>query len=504
MTDIIFLTLPRLELRSPITAPAILKASVQEKGYSAFCYDLNLDLWHQIDTDKHGHVWFDTDLTFRYEDKFNEFWDLEIVKHTHRWIDLIKEKNPRWIGFTVFSQRSKWVSVKLCELLRLTFPKIKIVAGGPFCNHVGPMLYERKLVDAYVVGEGENAIVNILSGNFDSAGINGNPPEQIDDLDQIPIPDYSDFDFKKYPKTWNDPRIKNLSKMGTEFVYITGSRGCVRKCEFCDIGSIWPKFRYRSGASIAKEMMVQNNKHGSSKFLFTDSLLNGSIKQLKELCETLIDYKKQGLMGAVKWQGQFIARPEKQMPEEIYALMKEAGCFFVSIGVESGSEKVRDDMNKMFDDAALDFTFSMCEKHGIEMAWLLMVGYPTEDEAEFQKTLDMLEKYNYLNAKKLIRSIALGPTLDIVPGSPLYNKQKELGITWDNFDNWIYQDNTREVRIKRWLRLKERCIALGYPVVEKATEHLLNELERYTGKKIEVNTIYDHFNENLGSMGPSL
>jgi radical SAM superfamily enzyme YgiQ (UPF0313 family) len=504
MTDIVFLTLPRLELRAPITAPALLKSMVEKHGYTAFCYDLNLDLWHSIDASTYGHVWFDTDLTFRYEDKFKDFWNSHILPCVPRWIETIKSKNTSWVGITIFSQRSKWISIAICELLRKELPEVKIVAGGPFCEFTGPLLYEKNLVDAYVVGEGELAILDILRGNFSNPGINGNDPVQIEDLDTIPIPDYSDFPMELYPKTWYDPRIKDHDKLGTEFVYITGSRGCVRKCTFCDIQSVWPKFRFRSGISIATEMLEQNQKYGSKRFLFTDSLLNGSVKQLKDICTTLIKNKKSGRMTHVNWQGQFIARPEHQMSEEVYSLMYEAGLRFVSIGVESGSEKVRNDMKKMFDDSAMDFTFNMCAKYKIEMAWLLLVGYPTETEEEFQKTLTMLEKYQWINQQGLIRSIALGPTLDIVPGSPLYKNQEKLGITWDSNNHWVYKDNTREIRIKRWLRLKEKCIELGYPVVEKATDHLLAELEKITAQKSQVNHIYDHYNELSGAMGPSV
>lgn len=503
MIDIIFLTLPRLELRAPITAPAILKATVENKGYKAYCYDLNLDLWLNVDTKKHGAVWFDTDLTFRYEDKFEEFWNEVIHEHSLRWIDHIKTKNPKWIGMTIFSQRSKWISIKLCKILKENFPDVKLVAGGPFAEYTGKLLYDKGLVDCYVVGEGEEAILNILENKFDVPGVNGNAPVQINNLDTIPIPDYSDFHMDKYPTTWSDPRIKDDTKMGTDFVYITGSRGCVRKCSFCDIQSIWPKFRFRSGASIAEEMQVQNQAYGSRRFLFTDSLLNGSVKQLKDICTTLIDYRDKGMMKPVRWQGQFIARPEHQMAEEVYELMDKAGLRFVSIGVESGSEVVRNDMKKMFDDKAMDFTFRMCAKHNIEMAWLLLVGYPTETEEEFQKTLDMLEKYNWINKKGLVRSVALGPTLDIVPGSPLSWNQEKMGITWDKNKHWVYKDNTREVRIRRWLRLKEKCLELEYPVVEKATDHLLAELEKITNQKQKVSHIYDHYNEG-GAMGPSV
>jgi radical SAM superfamily enzyme YgiQ (UPF0313 family) len=238
-------------------------------------------------------------------------------------------------------------------------------------------------------------------------------------------------------------------------------------------------------------MKIQNNRFGSSRFLFTDSLLNGSIKVLKDLCQTLIEYKNTKQMKPVKWQGQFIARSRKDMPEEVFKLMKEAGCFFVSIGVESGSEKVRDDMKKMFNDEDLRYTFEMCAKYEIQMAWLMIVGYPTETEEEFQKTLELLDKYNWINEKKLIRSVALGPTLDIVPGSPLYNKHKDMNIKWDEKKNWYLGDNNRVNRIKRWLRLKQKCEELGYPIVEKATNHLLKELEDY-GINVDSNN-YAHY-----------
>jgi len=184
--------------------------------------------------------------------------------------------------------------------------------------------------------------------------------------------------------------------------------------------------------------------------------------------------------------------------------MKEAGCFFVSIGVESGSEKVREDMKKQFDNDALDFTFRTCAKHEIEMAWLLLVGYPTETEEDFQETLNLLDKYQWINERGLVRSVALGPTLDIVPGSPLFKRHKDLGITWDEQNNWIYKDNNRVTRIKRWLRLKEKCLELGYPVVEKATDHLLMELEKYeTMNPSTITQTFDQFSEIPGSMDRS-
>jgi len=448
-----------------------------------------------LDNTEWGHVWFDTDLTFRYEDKFKIFWNDVVYEHALRWIKQFADINPDWIGITIFSQRSRFITVELCRLIREKLPEKRIVIGGPYTEFIAEELYSNGLVDAWVVGEGEQAVIDVLRNNLTAPGINGNKSQQLTDLDEMPIPDYSDFDFERYPKTWGDPRVRDSEKMGSEFIYITGSRGCVRKCSFCDIESIWPKFRYRSGKKIAEEIMHQHQRHGSKKFLFTDSLLNGSVKQLRELCNTLIEYKNQGKISHdIKWQGQFIARPEKQMPEEVYQLLKEAGCWFVNIGVESGSELVRNDMNKLFDDQALNYTIAMCERYGIDMSWLMLVGYPTEDEAEFQKTLNFMTKYSYLNEKKIVRHVVLGPTLDIMPGSPLWRMRDDMGITYDERRHWIYRDNTRAVRIKRWLRLKQHCLDLNYVVLEKATQHLLNELKQY-----------EPHSEHLipGSMGPT-
>ena len=503
MIDILFLTLPRLELRAPIIAPAILKATVEQHGFKSFCYDLNIELWNSIDKEQYGHVWFDTDLTFRYEDKFDEFWKTVLSEQLKKWILKIKEINPSWIGITIFSQRSKWITIKFCNYIKQELPNVKIVTGGTYSEFLSPWLLENKLIDAYVVGEGEYPLIEILKGNFDYPGINGQLPKQIDNLDNIPLPDYSDFELSKYPKTWFDPRLP--SNESSNIIYITGSRGCVRKCTFCDVASLWPKFRYRSGKSIAEEIRKQNQNHGSKMFLFTDSLINGSVKQLIDLCNTLIEYKENNLIDKdVIWQGQFIARSPKHMSEDVYAIMNKAGCYFVSIGIESGSEKIRNDMKKMFSDEDMDFTFRMCAKYNIKMAWLLMVGYPTETEEDFNKTLNLLERYNWINQKGLIKNIALGPTLEILKGSPLWNEQFNMGINWDETKNWYLNNNTKEARINRWLKLKERCEQLNYPIVEKATDHLiaeLNTLKNYTPQPLKI---YDHYNEGLGSMGPSV
>ena len=136
---------------------------------------------------------------------------------------------------------------------------------------------------------------------------------QTDILDDLPFADYSDFNFALYPGKEN-------------MIYITGSRGCVRRCTFCDINSLWTKFRFRSGESLASEMLEGYTRYGTLDFYFTDSLMNGSLKEYNSLLDSVIDFKRRGLLpDEIMFGGQWICRPKARFGEENYKKMAETG-----------------------------------------------------------------------------------------------------------------------------------------------------------------------------------
>ena len=65
-------------------------------------------------------------------------------------------------------------------------------------------------------------------------------------------------------------------------IYITGSKGCVRDCTFCDVAALWPKFRYRKAENLVQEIKEQFYNYGITTFDFTDSLINGSVSNFYE------------------------------------------------------------------------------------------------------------------------------------------------------------------------------------------------------------------------------
>jgi radical SAM superfamily enzyme YgiQ (UPF0313 family) len=145
------------------------------------------------------------------------------------------------------------------------------------------------LCDAVIFGEGEISLRELLNDNWQYPGINNTHFRQVTDLDSLPLPDYSGFNWKDY----TDPRI-----------LITGSRGCVRHCTFCDIDLTWPKFTFRSAHHLVEEIRKATYEYGLTKFEFTDSLINGSIKNFNQFNELLIQAKaKNPAMASVTYTG---------------------------------------------------------------------------------------------------------------------------------------------------------------------------------------------------------
>ena len=144
------------------------------------------------------------------------------------------------------------------------------------------------------------------------------------DLDSLPFPDYSDFDFSEY-------QMPNGASSEL-------SRGCVAKCVFCTEVHFW-KYRGRMAGSILNEIEYQYRTHGIDFVWFIDSLVNGNLKELRAFALGVVE---RGLK--IRWQG--YARCDGRMDLEYFKDLKDSGCHQLNYGVESGSQRVLDDMKK--------------------------------------------------------------------------------------------------------------------------------------------------------------
>lgn len=325
-------------------------------------------------------------------------------------------------------------------------------------------LCDQDLLDYYILGEGDLVLDQFMQGQIE-LGLNSAADKfetwapQIDDLDHLPLPSYKKIPVKRYQTI-----------DGTVEIAVTGSRGCVRRCTFCDVGSIWKKFRFRSAANIIKEIEQHHLDTGETNFFFTDSLINGSLKNFISFMEGIIELKKNHKsLHNFQYSGQFIIRPQSAHSEYMYQLMSMTGARNIQIGVETGSDQVRFHMQKKFTSKDVDYHMEMCNKYSIGNTLMMLVGYPTETIDDFNETLDMIRRYQKYLINGTLIDINESAPLILLKNTPLYDMADELGITVNNdYSNltWVSEKNPQLSIIERWRRFiifQRELIKLGYP-----------------------------------------
>jgi len=395
MQDIVLFSVPYIEPTAPSAGPALLKGYLVTQGFAVTAYDWNVEFKKHInDPTLYGEFiayWTGGNKTAMSKHSLKRYHDF-LEDYAKKFAEI----KTRWLGFGVFSDHSRQCLFDLLtHLKQQDLGTTRIVVGG----HGLDVVYLDSishLIDAYILGEGEIALRELLRENFSYPGINS-ASVQIDDLDQLGYADYSDYDLTNGYDLWYD----------SPMIQITGSRGCVRSCSFCEVPSIWKKYRYRSGTSLANEIITNHEKTGIRHFYFTDSLINGNVKQLMEMMSILTKYK-QDTGSDLTWGGQWISRPQKGLPKDYYKLIKSSGGFNLSIGVETGSDAVREHMKKGFTNQDLDLEMEQFSRHGIRCGFFILLGYPTETEKDFKDTLRMFKRYTKYVADGTLIGVAIG------------------------------------------------------------------------------------------------
>lgn len=357
---------------------------------------------------------------------------------------------PGVVGITMLKSQ-KALGLWLAARVKALQPEWRIVVGGPQCfpQYEPEVIASDPNVDWVVVGEGEYTVVDLIrwveggchlpvpAGVMTHAGERG-PERPLDkDIDKIPFPDFTGLPIDRYLDRGRLP--------------IFTSRGCVRKCVFCIEQAIWERFRYRTAANVFAEMKHGVKTWGARKFEFNDSLFNGHIRVLEELCDLII---ADGLN--VSWGGQGVIRAE--MSPRVLGKLKRAGCGFVTYGFESASQRVLDAMKKNVDMGVAARVVRDTHRAGIGQKLNLMFGFPGETEEDFQLTLDFLSQ----NAAYIDEVNPSDAFTAIIPGTELFARAESFGVNqMDNAWFWEAEGNDFAIRLDRFERLCRHVKRLG-------------------------------------------
>ena len=318
-------------------------------------------------------------------------------------------------------------------------PSSTVIVGGA---HV-TVLPEETLrnvpeIDIVVRGEGEETVVELYEALKSSVSLqnvrgityrdNGmikstpmRPP--IADMDSLPFPAYHLLPLHRYKL--HPPYGRKLP-----FMAMITSRGCPYNCLFCSNTVFGQKFRSHSPQRIASEVQYLGEKFKIKEIAFCDDTFTLDKKRIAKLAE---EFKERGL--SIPWTCK--ARVDL-VAEELLKEMKEAGCYMIAYGIESGNQTILNNLRKKITIEQVRKAVKTTHDVGIQSIGYFMLGSPGETPATIRQTIDFA---NHLPLDFAQFSVTIP-----FPGTDLYNLYLEQGIKNENWDNFIYT-NIRSVSV---------------------------------------------------------
>jgi|TARA_B100001079_G_scaffold55599_1_gene46521 radical SAM superfamily enzyme YgiQ (UPF0313 family) len=457
---------------------ARLSSVLRHNNYDVTVFDLNIESWNYLKNKTDLDYW-EGNLYFKWlADEYFDTLHPLLEGFLNRAIKKIVQSNDKILGFSLYTTNrecSFWMMKKIKQLR----PDIKIIIGGPenMIQFSGKNMelslqkHFKGLVDYVVIGEGEELILDIMKtyrkNKSDEAIFVGDLKSKLN-LSELPFPDYSDYDLKKY-------RHKNGASLET-------SRGCVASCTFCSEVQFW-KFRTADSNKLIEELKYQIKEYGFNRLWFIDSSVNGNLTTFRALLESIV---KENI--DISWNG--YARCDGRMDKEFFQLISDSGCTSLSFGVESGSPVVLLDMKKNIDTWEIESNL----KHGHEVGmfnhvnWL--IGFPTETPLDFFHSLGLL-----YNCNKWIHNISPGVGCGIGALTDLHLNKEKYGISTyaPMFDEWVTADfnNTLVHRILRMVFMNSWLNPLE---CENSMEHadLLDVVNIKSEKKPKTDRMFQY------------
>lgn len=444
--------------------PAVVNGVLKHAGYDATIWDMSIDFRRAFNHDTEFENFVQATTIGGYSSKqvsrnFAKKMLSWMQSNIKKYIQIV---NPDIILLSVFSSQSLDLVVPISTFLREESPSSYILIGGRGLDNVerqsklnyGEYFAKYLPINATYIGDAENSLLEVIEtryqGCFTANPVNGSQ------LINVPAASWTGLNFEDY----DGYDSKNLR------IPLTASKGCVRQCTFCDVAGSWPKYVFKSGADVGQEIVDIYQTTGINKIEFTDNLVNGSISNFREM-NTVIAKQLPNVMDYI---GYAICRPKKEFPESDFELAKIAGASMFKVGIESGSERIRNDMKKKFTNDDIDWFATNCAKYNIKQTWLMFAGYPTETEEDFQETLKLLEEYKTLAQQgKIVVFLSLPMMLTTNSGF-MRNYASEYGLEHNYDDSWSdffwtsskYVENTFEVRADRWKRFMNKIEECGY------------------------------------------
>jgi radical SAM superfamily enzyme YgiQ (UPF0313 family) len=358
-----------------------------------------------------------------------------------------RETFPLGLGYIATALIKAGVEVEILDII-----------GGSICSPNPKLLLMSTEADICCIGEGEETVVelceffserrkldDILGIAYKKSGdvvLTPNRPFSKD-LVRFDYPSWELFDVKKYISLI--PIVKKTNCMN-----LMGGRGCPYHCKFCS-----PSFRRTSRMrpvdSIISELDILVERYGIEQFKFSDELFFMRENTVREFCQKLIQ-RNYGLT----WRALGRANILCEFSDETFRLLKESGRSWIGFGIESGSQRILDLMNKAIKAEQAEAVIKKLRKAGIVVSGNFIIGFPGETRESIRQTVEFCKR----NLLPLTATICCP-----LPGTPLYEDCFRDGLITDEIAFWERIDDPfQEVVLnltgfsdKKLIRLKEKA-----------------------------------------------
>jgi radical SAM superfamily enzyme YgiQ (UPF0313 family) len=348
--------------------------------------------------------------------------------------DHITAERPGFLGLSCTTS-SFMDGIRIARMAKEVLPGITVVFGGV---HVSAMqekaLIQFPEVDIAVVGEGEAALTEVIRRfGEDLSDVPGIVFRQNGEvvftgfrkkglvLDDLPFPAYEKL--AGYPETYMLP-IFNYPK--TPNTSCISSRGCPYACSYCDRSVFRRSFRYNSAEYLYAHLTYLRERFGIRHINFYDDQFTFNRQRVEDFCRMMID-RPLGMTFNCAVRAEHI-------DFDLLKLMKAAGCWMISLGIETGDPELLAQHRQNADLDMLADKIRLIKKARIRTKGLLMMGLPGESEESIQRSMDYvfslpIDDFNLAKFTPF-------------PGSPIYRNIYALGQfqeNWEKMDCMTFQ-----------------------------------------------------------------
>lgn len=365
----------------------------------------------------------------------------------------LKKEKYDLIGLTMLTPMYGNVK-RTAQIIKKILPRTKIIAGGVHATALPEeTLKEIKSIDYICIGEGENTIVElvqVLKGKKRINQVDGlayrekdkiifTKPRRFEkNLDKFPPPARHLLPMEKYKLTAT--RVKGTSFCPTLII----ARGCPFNCSYCS-HPFGRTFRHHSVKRVIQEIESLIKEYNISELNMEADNLTVDRNYVISLCQEII---KRKLNKKIRWTCE--SRMDL-VDKEMLTLMKKAGCWQISYGVESGVQRLLNLINKGEKLEDMEEIFALTKKVGITIRGFFMLGLPTETHKESLQTIKFAKKLNPLWAQFTITTP--------YPGTPMFEMLKKAGeiksLDWDRYNTWRGWTDKKAPYIPKGRTLKE-------------------------------------------------